>query len=261
MVLFTFTSDSNNGGKYTTKFVPRFTMKGRPDDFKMALVSSTICRAWPTIGAALRNNKVTYKTAVGQPDKVITINDGQYTYELLDSVIKKTMKANGDYGVSAEGDDYFVEIGANLATGRVVITVKNGYVFNIAPTISDITYDLRPILGFTQTTFTQSGINDSVNEGDKIPDFNGGITELQVRCDLVDSNNAFANGKSEPILYTFTPDKSPHAYMIKEPSQRLWLGVNTNVIDSVTIWLTDQDGNSLTTGGEKTTVTVEIAKW
>ena len=108
---------------------------------------------------------------------------------------------------------------------------------------------------------TQSGINDSTFEGDLIPDFNGGITAVHIRCNLVDGNNAFANGKSEPILYTFTPDSRPHAYMVETPATRIYLGMNTNVIDSITIWLTDQDGRPLTTGGEKTTVTMELAKW
>ena len=234
-------------------------MSGESKDFKLALVSSTICRAWPTVGASLKNNKITYKTAVGQPDKVITINDGQYTYELLNSVIQSAMKANGHY--NSTDDSYFIEIGANVATGRVVITLRSGYSINIAPLIDGVQYDLRPMLGFTQSVMTQTGINDSAFEGNLIPDFNGGITAVQIRCNLVKNDNAFANGKAEPILYTFTPDCRPHAYMVETPATRIYLGMNTNVLDDVSIWLTDQDGKQLTTGGEKTTVTIEIAKW
>ena len=260
MVLLTLTSSPSNGGDFTTVFNPRYTMSGKASDFKIALVRATVCKAWPNISESLKNNKIQYKSGAAAW-KTIVLPDGVYTYDLLNAAIQREMKKNNDYTQVEGKDEFFIEFDANIATGRVVIIVKNNYSVNIAPLISDVQYDMRPMLGFTTSTMAHTSGSDARFEGNKVPDFNGGITAVQLCCDLVTGNNAFTNGKSVPALYTYTPTARPYAFDVEAPSQRIWLSMNTNEISSVKIWLTDQDGNLLTTGGEKTTVVIEIAKW
>ena len=251
----TFTSKPENGGNFTTMMTPAINWRDELK-IKVALVRATVCRAWPTIGVALANNKIQYRTDAGVT-YTVTISDGQYTFEMLNSVLHKFMKAKGHYttevvdGITKEV--YFINIGANLATGRIVITLRNSYNFNIQ--LSDS--DLRSVLGFSSGGFVGT-VAPIEFEGDKIPDFNGGITEVHIRSDLIKGTSAFSNGVSAPIVYTFTPDKMPHAYMITEPTQRIYHDISNNKFNSVRIWLTDQDGNPLTTGGERTTVVLDV---
>ena len=261
MPLMTFTSSATDGGDFVTTMSPPIDWV-RDVKIKASLVRATVCRAWPTIATSLRNNKIFYRDNNGDPH-FLTINDGQYTFGLLNDVLHKFMESKNHYVEEtvngAVKKVYFIDIGANVATGRIVLTVRNSFILDIAPLVAEEgQYDLREVLGFTDHQFV-GGDNPLEFEGDKIPDFNGGITEVHIRSNIIKGSSSYSNGKMAPIVYTFTPDKMPHSYMIIEPYQRIYHDLARNSFDSVRIWLTDQDGKPLTTGGERTTVVLDVA--
>ena len=60
----------------------------------------------------------------------------------------------------------------------------------------------------------------------------------------------YVNGFTQPTIYLFFPDVSPGYKIIENPHNLLYLPVTADTIHSITIWLTDQNGNELNLRGE-----------
>lgn len=260
MKLISCTSDKNSGGNFTTAMNP--TLRLRTDkNYEIALMSSTICRGWPTISESLQNNKLQYRTSAVASWVDVTIPEGNYTVDLLNNYIKSVMKTAGHYSagvdtaVAATNDDiYFINIGANIATGRVKITLSYNYQLRLAPTILGVTYKLNEVLGFVTTTLA----TNADFFGENVPDVNRGVNQVQIRSDLVATNGAYVNGVPANVLYSFTPNAAPYGFMTITPATFVFLPLSNEYIDKINFRVTDQSGNELTTGGESSTITIAL---
>ena len=58
------------------------------------------------------------------------------------------------------------------------------------------------------------------------------------------------NGSTQPTNYSFFPDVSRGYKFIENPYNLLHLSITSDTIHSITIWLTDQNGNELNLRGE-----------
>ena len=56
---------------------------------------------------------------------------------------------------------------------------------------------------------------------------------------------SYVNGSTQPIIYSFFPNISPRYNIIENPQNLLYLPITSDTIHSITIWLTDQNGNEL----------------
>ena len=71
---------------------------------------------------------------------------------------------------------------------------------------------------------------------------------LLTRSILVNINiisGSYVNGSTQPTIYSFLPDVSPGFKIIESPHNLLYLPITSDAIHSITIWLTDQNGNEL----------------
>lgn len=266
MKLITLTSSKQNGGDFTTNLNPPIRLKkGSDKNYEVALVSASICRGWPTISEELKNNKLQYRLSSTDTWKTITFPDGNYTLDLLNNYLKGVMKAVGHYNAgvdtteTATSDDiYYIVIGANSATGRVKITIGSTYEVNLNPTISTVNYYMgRDVLGFTSSVLAASGTSTEY-VGANVPDFNRGVNQIQIRSDIVDPNGAYVNGSPGSVLYAFTPNSPPYGYMSVMPFQAIFLPLAAEYIGAINLRITDQDGNALNTGGERSTITIVL---
>ena len=79
------------------------------------------------------------------------------------------------------------------------------------------------------------------------------VNILTINSILVNINTilgSYVNGSTQPTIYSFLPDVSPEYKIIENPHNLLYLPITADTIHSITIWLTDQNGNELNFRGE-----------
>ena len=74
------------------------------------------------------------------------------------------------------------------------------------------------------------------------------INSILVKIDII--SGSYVNGSTQLTIYSFSPDVSPGYKIIENPSHLLYLPIIADTIHSITIWLTDQNGNELNLRGE-----------
>ena len=67
------------------------------------------------------------------------------------------------------------------------------------------------------------------------------INSILVNIDII--SGSYVNGSTQPTIYSFFPDFSPGYKIIENPHNLLYLPITSDTIHSITIWLTDQNGN------------------
>ena len=60
---------------------------------------------------------------------------------------------------------------------------------------------------------------------------------------------SYVNGSTQPTIFSFFPNISPGYIIIENPQNLLNLSITSYTIHSITIWLTDQNGNELNLQG------------
>ena len=74
------------------------------------------------------------------------------------------------------------------------------------------------------------------------------INSILVNIDII--SGSYINGSTQPTIYSFFPEVSLGYKIIQNPDNLLYLPITADTIDSITIWLTDQNGNELNLRGE-----------
>ena len=88
-----------------------------------------------------------------------------------------------------------------------------------------------------------SGVNESENMVNILT-----INSILVNINII--SGSYVNGSTKATIYSFFPDVSPGYKIIENPHNFLYLPITADTIDSITIWLTDQNGNELNLRGE-----------
>ena len=74
------------------------------------------------------------------------------------------------------------------------------------------------------------------------------INSILVNMDII--SGSYVNGSTRPTIYSFFPNVSPGYKIIENHHNLLYLPITADTIHSITIWLTDQNGNELNLRGE-----------
>lgn len=260
-MIITVQSEADNGGSFNNKFEPRIDLV--PASYEVALVRATVCYGWPNISAALGNNIFKYRPDNTSEWITVTIPDGTYTLTTLDAYMKAVFRANNHYDKGADTRDtavsddvYYISLSAVTEQGRVSLVVSNSYQINLAPAISMNVYSkFAGVLGFSATKLFNT---DGSFVGDAVPNFNRGVVQVQIHCNLVNSSGSYTKGKSTDVIWTFMPNSPPYSLMTVVPQSLIYLPMIGTKIQQINIQITDQDGNVLPTGGEPTAVTLDL---
>lgn len=118
----------------------------------------------------------------------------------------------------------------------------------------DFTYlnSINSLLGFNSQVLT-AGTHTS----DNIANINR-TNSIFVNCDLV--ARSYVNGSNQQVLYTFFPNVPPGYKIVQELNKLNFIRINKNQINSIQVWLTDQDGNPLDFRGEVVTIRLFIGE-
>lgn len=254
-MLITLVSERNEGSNFTINSTSSKQLnKG---EYEVALISGMVCYGWDNISAELGNNILKYRISNVAAWITVTIPDGIYNWFDLDAYLKGIMKVAGHYdpgantATTATSDDiYYINIGINTTNGKYKIEISNGYQLDLS--VSKI----NETIGFASGILASDGTFESTN----IPDMNRGVSQVQLRCDLVASQASFTNGVSAPVLYGFNPTVKPWEFIKIQPMSPIYLPMSKSDINSINIKITDQNGRILPVGPERTTVLIDIRR-
>ena len=145
------------------------------------------------------------------------------------------MRENGHYDKANDKDN--IEISANTNTLKSEMVLKNNCEVDFRQDKS-----INSLLGFHSKLYT-SEFNESENMVNILT-----INSILVNIDII--SGSYVNGSTQPTIYSFFPDVSPGYEIIENPHKLLYLPITSDTIRSITIWLTDQNGNELNLRGE-----------
>ena len=63
-------------------------------------------------------------------------------------------------------------------------------------------------------------------------------------------SGSYVNGYTQPIIYSFFPNLSPVYKIIDNPHKLLYLPITVDTLHSITIWLTNHNGDELNLRGD-----------
>ena len=181
------------------------------------------------------NNCFSYSPGANAPWFDIIIPDGSYHIENINEFIHRQMKKIGDYDKAKDEDN--IEIYANTNTLKSEMVINNNCEVDFRRYNS-----INSLLGFDTKLYT-SGFNESENMVNILT-----INNILVNNDMF--SGSYVNGSTQPTIYSFFPDVSPGYKLIENPDNLLYFPKTADTIHSITIWLTDQNGNELNLQGE-----------
>ena len=73
------------------------------------------------------------------------------------------------------------------------------------------------------------------------------VNSILVHCNIIHS--LYMHGQQAPVVYNFFPNAA-----LEAPHNLIYLPVTVDVIPTLSVWLTDQDGEHLDLCGEKLTI-------
>jgi hypothetical protein len=84
------------------------------------------------------------------------------------------------------------------------------------------------------------------------------VNSVLINVDII--SGSYVNGNQSPVIYSFNPNKEPPGEKIDErPNPKLiYYPVNSLIINSIRVWLTDQNNNPIDLRGETLTVTFHL---
>ena len=72
------------------------------------------------------------------------------------------------------------------------------------------------------------------------------VNSIMVHCNIIHLSYIQA-----PVVYNFFPNAAPGQKILEAPHNLIYLPVTVGVISTLSVWLTDQDGEHLDLRGEK----------
>ena len=74
------------------------------------------------------------------------------------------------------------------------------------------------------------------------------INSILVNIDII--SGSYVNDSTQPTIYSFFPNVSPVYEIIENPHNLIYLPITSETIHSITVWLTDRNGNEVNLRGE-----------
>lgn len=84
------------------------------------------------------------------------------------------------------------------------------------------------------------------------------VNSICIECNLI--KNSFNNSTSVHIIHMFYPNVPPGYKIVENPSNVIYLPINTRFIDEIVLKITDQNGNLVNFKGELITVRLHLKR-
>ena len=110
----------------------------------------------------------------------------------------------------------------------------------------DVPNSLAGMLGFNKSTY--DGGRHASEQLVNIMNVNS----ILLHCNIIHSS--YMRGVQAPVVYYFFPNATPGQKILEAPSNLIYLPVTVDVISTLPVWLTDQDGKVPDLRGEGLTI-------
>jgi len=208
--------------------------------YEAALYSVDLYYSFPNIIEG-ENNELKYSSDNGSTWQIVKLNTGCYELETINKEIHRQMVANGHH----DNGQFYVNLTANVSTLKSIVEVTSE---NCKVNLGT----LGPTLGFPSDTLLDRGYHESPNIVDIIK-----INSILVNIDII--SGSYVNGSHSPVIYSFFPNVGPGYKIVERPRQELlYFPVNRSEINSIRVWLTDQDHRPVDVRGERVTLMIVI---
>jgi hypothetical protein len=232
---------SSNATDFTTNLSPPIPLENNKR-YEAALLSIDLYNSIPNITPA--NNKFKYSPDDGITWKIISLNTGSYQFQAINDEIQRQMVINNDY--DKDSNEFYVSIVANVSELKSVVHISNK-LYRVDFTIEN---SIGSVLGFDAV------VSYGYNVSNKIVNITN-ITSVLVNVDII--SGSYINSNQSPAIYSFSPNSVPPGYFISErPFPPIYYSLNRSTINSIKVWLTDQNGNFVDLRGETVTVRLYI---
>ena len=233
--ILNLSDSSSTAHNFTTIFKSPIILKSQ---YEVSLISFNCYNTYHNISSALNNNTIQYKLPLGSYT-TITFPDGRYSVNDLNLYVKSILTATNK-------DDFFLKI--NNAINRTYIITANG--INIK-----FNSDLYLALGFAQN---QEIVINATTNGINTGQMERLITHLNINLDCINSN--FSNSSSSHTIYSFIMDVMPGILKHIDINEKVFSKVNTNCLNSVRMWITDNLNRNVDFKGEPVSASLYFRK-
>lgn len=208
------------------------------------LLKSSIWWSIPNIHGTLYNNNVLVFNN-GGADLTLTLDNGLYDVAAINTAISDFMANQGL-------DNNVVQVNGIESTGKIAFTFNNN-TMRIIWTNSTI----ARVLGWTQgSPQTGPGIAGAVYTSPNVANFNS-LETILIHCSIASGTYTSNTGNTD-IIFSLSPSVRPGSLIINEPYNPLPCRVNSRHIDKIIFYLSDQNNNTIDTGGEFFSLLLQI---
>ena len=230
---------------FTTKYSPPISLD-ESKQYEAALLSIDLFNS--ILNITNLNNVFRYSKDDGNSWVNIKLDTGSYELSAISNEIQRLMANNGDYNQNAD-NPYIITITANLFELKSIVHISNeNYKIDFS-----VLNSIGSVIGFTNE-IKGKGYDESPNIVNIIQ-----VNSILVNLDII--SGSYVNGSASPTIYSFYPNVSPGYKIVKRPSPSLvFYPVSRNEINSMRVWLTDQNNDSIDLRGEQITVRICLSE-
>lgn len=200
-------------------------------EYEIGLISLWAYNAIPNIETNVNNR-------IGLGSHVVELEEGSYEIDDICSAIKKQLNGWGD-------DDFILK--ANNNTLKCEIRSKKD------PIDLSIGNSMASLLGFDKEILAPNKWHYS-----KKPISIIRVNSIRVECNL--ARGTFRNGIEGHTIHEFYPNVPPGFMFLEQPTSIIYVPINTNQIQTISIRLVDQDGRLINFRNEIITVRINIRR-
>ena len=175
-----------------------------------------------------------------------SLNPGIYEVIDLNNTLNYILPDN--VKVSFTIDD--IKLKSNLKTNQTLIFTEKSFFYTILGFTRSRYYPLDDIDGFYQLIAGSYKSDKPINIT--------GIDKMHLKCDCI--QGSIANGKREPILFSFALFSPPGHKINKEPRIKVFKKINKSVLSLITFYLEDDDHKPVDFNGETISFTCQLIK-
>lgn len=217
-----FIKSANGRGKshdFTVRFNPALEFD-KNIDYYVALDFLKMAYSWYNVSSDYNNNTLKYSQDSGKNWHTITLPNGNFSYDELNSYIQSEIESNSHTkdGITIKFVSPFL---------KVLLTLKSGFQVDLK------TGDFGKLIGFEKKIYTASTYSP------KFPDITRSVDNVFIHTNII--SDSVDSGGQRDVLYSFSVDNLPLSYPFHiEPNRSKFTKISTDRIKDLRIYITDE---------------------
>lgn len=213
------------------EFFPPLELTG--GEWYVGLLDFTTYNSIPNI---IEEKNNVFPVQDGNEWRFIKLPTGAYEIEDIEAFLKKALP------------NKMMSLRPNNTTLKCELYCSLNIQFNQSPS-----NNIGRMLGFTENKLEANKTHTSDAPVNIIK-----VNTIQIRCNIV--QGSYKNGQNEHTLHSFYPTVEPGFKIVETPSNVIYLPVNVQRLDNITLSIVDQDGDVVNFRGEVITARIHLKR-